>query len=556
MRLPFFSGVLLLSFLTGCALTEVQPKVTAAANPALIEGHLRFLADDALEGRDTGSRGHEIASLYIATQLQALGLEGAGDDGSFYQRVPLRKARLLPNAAKLSLHHNGKISELSYPQQFFSGPTMWASEQAVTAPLVFVGYGLVSSEFNLDDYAGLEVAGKIVVMLAGLPTFLPSEERAYLGSIKTELAAERGAVGILTVHTPQQEAFRPYANSLLYLNTPSMTWLDKEQQPGRGFAGLQGGAYLHHEAAAQFFVDAPSSLADIFAQLERDEIPTGFALKQQASLSSRSQHDSLSSPNVIAVLPGADPVLKHEYVVITAHSDHIGLSNDLRTSDNINNGAMDNAAGVALLLETARLFAGLEQRPKRSIMFLVVTGEEKGLLGADYFARNPTRPIESLVANVNLDMPVLLYPFADLIAFGANHSTLGEVVARAAGKHGIALSPDPMPEQAIFTRSDHYRLVQQGVPAVFLMTGFQSKDPAQDGGKIWGSFFAKHYHKPSDDIASLEKEYGPIRYDAGAVFTDINFQIALDVANTPQRPLWKADSFFQKVFGKDYNSQR
>jgi Zn-dependent M28 family amino/carboxypeptidase len=187
---------------------------------------------------------------------------------------------------------------------------------------------------------------------------------------------------------------------------------------------------------------------------------------------------------------------------------------------------------------------------------VALTGEEKGLLGADYFAKNPPVAVEKLVANVNLDMPVLLYPFADLIAFGANHSTLGDVVARAAAKEGIKLSADPMPEQAIFTRSDHFRLVQQGVPAVFLMTGFTSKDPAQDGGKIWGSFFAKHYHKPSDDIPSLERDYGPIRYDAGAVFTDINFNIALDVANAQQRPLWRKESFFTGVFGRTDNSEQ
>ncbi|MDX1391550.1 MAG: M28 family peptidase, partial [Rheinheimera sp.] len=281
----------------------------------------------------------------------------------------------------------------------------------------------------------------------------------------------------------------------------------------------------------------------------------GFELGVSATLTRKSTHDTISSPNVLAVLPGSDPRLKHEYVVITAHSDHIGLANDLRSNDKINNGAMDNASGVAILLETARMFAAMAQPPKRSILFVVVTGEEKGLLGADYFANNPTLPIDKLVANVNLDMPVLLYPFADMIAFGANHSSLGKVVEQAAGKEGIALSADPMPEQAIFTRSDHYTLVKKGVPAVFLMTGFKSQDAKQDGGKIWGSFFAKHYHKPSDDIPSLVKEYGAIRYDAGAVFANINYNIALDIANTEKRPYWLKDSYFNGVFGQPYNRE-
>ncbi|WP_214000664.1 M28 family metallopeptidase [Arsukibacterium sp.] len=548
------SGVTLALLLSACSVGN-QPEQPLSARPAAIEAHLQFLASDELEGRDTGSRGHQIASNYIASQFQALGLAPAGDNNSYFQQVPLRSARLQQESVKLSFQRGDDILQLSYPQQFFSGASVNQTEVAVTAPLVFVSYGLVSEEFALDDYAGLDVKGKIVVQLAGLPASLPSEERAYLGSIKGKLAAERGAIGVITIHTPQQEKTRPYANSLLYLNTPRLAWLNADGEPGNGNSNLQAGAYLHSDAAVSLFEQEQQSLADIFSMLEANQHPRGFELSSEASLSASSTHQQISSPNVIAMLEGSDPELRDEYVVITAHSDHIGFSNDLRSDDKINNGAMDNAAGMAILLETARMFSELTVKPKRSILFVVVTAEEKGLLGADYFAQNPTRPLQSLVANVNLDMPVLLYPFADLIAFGANHSTLGDVVANAAAKEGIALSGDPMPEQAIFTRSDHFTLVKQGVPAVFLMTGFTSKDPKQDGAKIWGSFFAKHYHKPSDDIASLSKEYGPIRYDAGAVFADINFNIAVDIANTPQRPLWKADSFFNKVFGKDYNRE-
>ena len=542
--------------LVGCAgTTPTTSAPSVAANATAIEAHMQFLASDALAGRDTGSNEHEIASLYIATQLQALGLKPAGDNGSYLQRVPLRKARLAQDSAKFTLHVDGNSTALAFPKAFFTGPSLQFSQTEVTAPLVFAGYGLVSKEFGLDDYAGLDVNGKIVVLLTGRPDSLPSEEAAHLNSLKTRLAAERGAVGIISIHTPKQEKVRPYASSLLYLNTPSMEWLQSDGTPADSYPNLKGGAYLHHDAAAALFAKAPVKLEDIFSQLDNDTGPTGFELGVSATLSRNSSHDDISSPNVIAVLEGSDLVLKDEYVVVTAHSDHIGYSNDLRSDDKINNGAMDNAAGVAILLETARLFSQLPEKPKRSILFVVVTGEEKGLLGADYFANNPTRPIDKLVANVNLDMPVLLYPFADMIAFGANHSSLGKVVEQAAAKEGIALSADPMPEQAIFTRSDHYTLVKKGVPAVFLMTGFKSKDPKQDGGKVWSSFFAKHYHKPSDDIPSLIKDYGAIRYDAGAVFADINFNIALDVANTAQRPYWLKDSFFNGVFGQPYNRE-
>ncbi|MBU1311088.1 MAG: M28 family peptidase [Gammaproteobacteria bacterium] len=557
MKKNVFAGALAFSLVVGCASTTAsKPGTTvSAANAQAIEAHMQFLAADALAGRDTGSNEHEIASLYIATQLQALGLQPAGDNGSYLQRVPLRKARLAQDSARFTLHVNGSSTDLAYPKAFFTGPSLQFAQTEVTAPLVFAGYGLVSKEFGLDDYANLDVAGKIVVLLTGRPDSLPSEEAAHLSSLKTRLAAERGAVGIITVHTPKQEKVRPYASSLLYLTTPSMEWLDASGTPAESYPNLKAGAYVHYDAAAALFANAPSSLADIFAQQDKQQNPAGFELGVSATLSRKSSHEDISSPNVIAVLQGADPVLKDEYVVVTAHSDHIGYSNDVRSDDKINNGAMDNAAGVAILLETARLFAQLPEKPKRSILFVVVTGEEKGLLGADYFANNPTRPIDKLVANVNLDMPVLLYPFADMIAFGANHSSLGAVVQQAAAKEGIALSADPMPEQAIFTRSDHYTLVKKGVPAVFLMTGFKSQLPDQDGGKVWSSFFAKHYHKPSDDIPSLIKDYGAIRYDAGAVFADINFNIALDVANTEQRPYWLKDSFFNGVFGQPYNRE-
>lgn len=556
MKFKLLLGVAALGALQACSTAPVaRTAVTQQAKADAIEAHMQFLASDALAGRETGSHGQEVAALYIASQLQALGLKPAGDNGCYLQQVPLRQAHLLQDSARFVLHADGKDTELSYPKAFFTGPSLQAEQTEITAPLVFAGYGLVSEAFGIDDYAGLDVKGKIVVLLTGRPDSLPSEEAAHLNSQKTRLAAERGAVGIITIHTPKQEKVRPYATSLLYLNAPSMEWLQQDGTPADSYPNLQGGAYVHFDAAAALFNNSKTTLEQLFAQQEQGVSPAGFELGVSATLSRRSTHKDIQSPNVIAVLEGSDPKLKDEYVVVTAHSDHIGLSNDLRNEDKINNGAMDNAAGMAILLETARLFSQLPQAPKRSILFVVVTGEEKGLLGADYFANHPTRPIASQVANVNLDMPVLLYPFADMIAFGANHSSLGDVVARAAAKEGIALSPDPMPEQAIFTRSDHYTLVKKGVPAVFLMTGFKSQDPKQDGGKVWSSFFAKHYHKPSDDIPSLIKDYGAIRYDAGAVFANINFNIALDIANAAQRPYWLKESFFFNAVGQPYNRE-
>lgn len=551
--------------LGACQQTSQPQTAAAVATPATnqensqravaerVEAHMLFLADDALAGRDTGSSGHLIASQYIASNFHQLGLKPAGTEG-YLQPVPMKQSKLVQSSPKLSLTVDGKATDFAFPKQFMTGPSSHEGKVDVSAGLVFVGYGLVSKEFGIDDYAGLDVKGKVVVMLPGRPESLPSEEAAHIASLKARTAAEKGAVGMITINTPKDEKLRPFAQGAMYLHQPRIRWLHADGVAEGDYPQLKISASLDMKPAEALFAKAPVSLKDIYAQLEKKQAPKGFALPGEVNFSRQSEHQQISSPNVAAVLEGSDPVLKNEYVVVTAHSDHIGVGVDMRSKDRINNGLMDNAAGVAILLETARLFVNAPVKPKRSILFVAVTGEEKGLLGADYFAHNPTRPADKLVANVNLDMPVLLYPFADIVAFGANHSSLGPVVAKAAGLYDVKLAADPMPDQAIFTRSDHYTLVKQGVPSVFLMTGFTSRDPKQKGGEVWGKFFAKHYHKPTDDVAGLTKDFGAIRYDYGALFADINYAIGTEIANAPARPTWNKESFFGKIFGKDYNT--
>ena len=264
-------------------------------------------------------------------------------------------------------------------------------------------------------------------------------------------------------------------------------------------------------------------------------------------MSQRSAHQDIYSPNVVGVLRGSDPLLADEYVVYTAHLDHIGelhAENPANGNDDrINNGALDNASGISVMLETARLFAHGEA-PRRSIMFIAVTAEEKGLVGSEYFAMNPTVPIKSIVSEVNLDMPLLLYDFGDVIAFGAEHSSLGETVREAAGSFGTELTPDPFPEQNIFVRSDHYRFVQQGVPSVFLVTGEKSLDEGIETQPIFEEFLQQHYHKPSDDLNL------PIHYGAAARFTRINAKIGEIIANESARPRWHEGDFFGRTYAK------
>jgi Zn-dependent M28 family amino/carboxypeptidase len=290
---------------------------------------------------------------------------------------------------------------------------------------------------------------------------------------------------------------------------------------------VQIGAYLDEAAAKPLFAGADTPVAQLFAAAA---VPNarikGFALKQRATLARTSKVKAYRSPNVIGLLRGSDPALADQYVVLSAHLDHVGVDPHL-PGDKIHNGAMDNAAGVATMLEAARAFATAKTRPKRSILFVALTAEEDGLLGSSYLAQHPVTGSGLLVADVNLDMPILLYDFQDVIAFGGEHSTMGEIVARAGARMGVTVSPDPMPEEQFFERSDHFNFVRAGVPSIFLMTGFKN-----GGEKAFRDFLANHYHQPSDQIDL------PFDWEAGAKFARLNYWIAREAADAAEAPRW------------------
>ena len=535
------TGVLLFA----CQPEQVQQTSEISADASRIKSHLRFLSDDLLEGRDTGARGHEIASLYIAAEFEKYGLTPAGDNGTYMQRVNFVQAYMDQSSIKLSITGSQGDLTLSYPKHFLTYPDPLKETTLMTGKLVFVGYGIVAPELQHNDYQDMDVKGKIVVTLSGKPKSFPSEEGAHFGSSREKLrhASDNGAVGFISISTPRAEKVRPYQNLLNFLHTPVVRWKDKDGHPSGVYPQIKSSAYLSKEAAELVFIDAEQNLEQIYGMLESDESPKGFDLSMEIQLESKSTHKSISSPNVAAILEGSDPILKHEYVVYSAHSDHIGFAKTVK-KDKINNGAMDNATGTSVLMETARLFSQLDERPKRSIVFLAVTGEEKGLLGSDYYAQNPTVPLGSMVANVNLDMPILTYEFADIIAFGADHSDMKTSVAKAAEKIGLQLSPDPMPDQALFTRSDHYSFVKQGIPSVFLVPGFKSANPDIDGTKQFSNFLKTNYHKPGDDINQ------PFNWKAATKFAEVNYHIGLTLANQAQRSSWNKGDFFGDTFSK------
>lgn len=510
--------------------------------PAAMRAHVEFLADDLLKGRDTGSEGHEIAARYVASQFDGLGLKPAGDQDGWLQRITFQKTQFGKTPATLTVTGAGGAKSFTHAGDVIVGINAAEPHLDVTAPLVFVGYGLENKRLGLDDYAGLDVKGKIVVTLSGYPKGLPSEEGAHLSATKGKVAEAHGAIGMLSLGTIQSMKARPWTRMVQFADEPDFTWVSPEGVPFNAAPGLRASAALNDPAAEAVFAGAPATIAAIRKTADKaGGKPKGFALKTSVTIKADTVSERVTSPNVVAILPGSDPKLKDEYVVLSAHLDHIGVSpakpGDPADKDRINNGALDNGAGIATMLEVARAMAQSRDKPRRSIIFLASTAEEKGLLGADYFARHPAVPVKQIVGNVDLDMPLLLYPFTDLIAFGADHSTLGPIVAKAVAPMGVKLSPDPMPQETIFVRSDHYMFVKQGVPAVFLATGY-----ANGGEKAWGEFLGGAYHHPGDDMKQK------IDWTAGARFAGANYRITRAMADGDTPPLWFAQDFFGDLF--------
>ncbi len=515
------------------------------ADKAAIKAHLSFLADDLLEGRETGSRGYDIAANYVASQFAQYGVAPKGEKGGYLQSVPLRSSRLVPGTAMVELHWAAGVERLSDATDFVMSGSAAEDKSSVDAPLVFVGYGIRSDRFKHDDYANIDVKGKIVVVLQGKPGTFPTEEGAHFGSTseKAKVAAQLGAVGIVTLWTPTTEKAFGFAKMIKNNLFPGMVWLNAAGQPAHHLPTMKGSANLSIPAAKKLFARTSVKLDDVFALAAQNKQLPALDLNMSMRMSKSSTRADIKSSNVVGVIEGSDPKLKNEYVVLSGHLDHIGQVKE-KTGDNIYNGAMDNASGIATMLETARLFSQSGVKPKRSILFVALTAEEKGLLGSDYFATNPTVPAGAMVANVNLDMPLLTFDFKNVIAFGAEHSSLKGYASRALEKMGLSLMADPWPAQGIFTRSDHYSFVRQGVPSIFIVTGFGSFNKNENGEKIWEEFQARHYHQPSDELSL------PFNFDAAARFAQLNYNIALEIANAKEKPSWNKGDFFGDTFRK------
>ena len=527
---------------------EIQNAVAMAANNESAAERIRrdiaWLADDAREGREAGTDAYRQAAEYTAARMAGLGVT-PGANGSWFQEVPLRSGAPNPDASTMSISEaDGTVHQLTNLDDFLVYPSIeFGTFSLENVPAVFVGYGVSAPEFGHDDYAGVDVKGKVVVYFSGVPKIFDNESQAHFNSrgLKYKEAAARGAVGIISLSTTASEQSRPWARMTANPSYKIMTWVGPDGRADTAGPGLKGIGAINPANAAMLFDGAPRSYADMLATADEDgKALESFDLPVKISMAGEMTTEDVTSPNVVGLIPGADPLLKNEYVILTAHLDHTGINERLiaEGKDGINNGAMDNATGIATMMEVARQFK-TGTPPARSVMIVAVTAEEKGLLGSDYFAHFPTIGSGEMVANVNLDMPVMLHSFTDVIAFGAEHSSLRKILEDALAQTGVSLQPDPIPQLNIFVRSDHYRFVEQGVPAIYLWAGFSN------GGeeKFW-DFYKNHYHQPSDDISR------PILYDDMARFADLNYIIARAIADAPEKPAWNEGDFFGDLFTK------
>ena len=522
----FLAPALLL--LTAAAPAPERPSPRAAAWWADISA----IADDKTEGRLTGSPGYLRAAAYVESRFKAEGLAPAGLGGGFRQSVAFQSQTVdQGNSTAVLTDAAGKRSVLKVGEDMLIGAGGGPRPASVNAPLVFIGYGLHLPALGYDDFKGVDLKGKIAVVISGGPGDLPGPAKSANRNERAKLLGQRGAVGLISLVTPKQVEI-PWARGKLLAGQPGMYLADAalRETPDGLFT-----ASLDPEQGQRLFEGSGHSFADLAALADASKPVPGFALPLRLKATVAARRTAITSPNLIARLEGSDPKLKREYVVLSAHLDHLGVGAAIN-GDRIHNGAMDDASGVATVLDIAHLLKG-GPRSKRSILFVIVTAEEKGLLGSTYFARRPTVPKSAIVADLNFDMPLPLWTLKTVLVQGEGESTLGDPARAVAAEQGLTLTPDPLPDRNSFTRTDQFSFVKTGIPALAFKFGFTKGSPEFQIEHDWR---ATRYHSPSDDLNQpgvLKEE--AIRLD------DYVAALALRVANTPERPRWLDGSVFK-----------
>jgi len=519
------------------------PSVAIAAlekiEPEHIRAHVRFLSHDLLEGRGTGQRGGDIAAEYIATQFWLYGLKAAGDNGTFFQRVPMVGITPAPETTFELAPAKGDAMQLKPLDQYVAYDETQRPSDDIDTEIVYVGYGIEAPEYQWDDYKGVDVRGKVLLMLVNEPSsddpnFFNGRALTYYGrwTYKYEEAARRGAVGAILIHKSEMASYpwEVVRNS----NSGEKSFL-KSDAPQ-----LKAASWIQLDVARQLAQKSGMDLDKLMADAQsRNFRPMALPVKLKAHMVSKIRQ--ISSNNVVAMLPGSDPKLKNEAVIYTAHYDHLGIRPDM-PGDNIYNGARDNATGCGILLELARVFAQAPARPRRSVLFASVTAEEQGLLGSEYLGKHPPVPASKISLDLNFDdVPPLGEP-QEVEVSGSERTAFYPTVEAMAQEFRLAIRPDSHPEAGHFYRSDHFSLARVGVPAFSVNEGMKYKGHNTDWGMQQAEEFTnKHYHQPSD-------EYSPsMDFRGDAAITRFGFALGWAAASQAKLIGWQSGDEFEKA---------
>ncbi len=493
--------------------------------------HVQYLASDQLEGRNVGSAGYEKAAAYVAEQFQRAGLEPAGNDG-YFQPVGFLEASIDPGKSSLAIVRDGRSTPVPVPGESQLGYSQY-SAPSIKASVVFAGYGLVIPEARYDDLKGLSVKGAIVAFLTGGPSSIDGNLRSHYSSGEERWKALRaaGAVGVISIPNPKSMEI-PWSRQMATWGMPRMSLADPSMATN---AGEKFSAGWDPAKADDLLAGSGHTFAEIVGAANNEKPLPHFALPASIAATVPVTTREIQSKNVVGMRPGSDPRFKDEYVVISAHLDHLGVGKPVN-GDTIYNGAMDDASGVASVIEIAKMLSEAGTATKRSMVFLAVTGEEKGELGSGYFASHLTVH-GRIAADFNMDMFLPLFPLKWLEVQGLNESTLGVDIRAAAEEAGVKVQADKEPNRNRFIRSDQYSFIKKGVPSLAFKFGYQPGDPEE---KIFKDWYTNRYHGVSDDLSQ------PVDLQAAAQFDDILKNTAVRVADAPQEPHWTEQSFFRR----------
>ena len=532
-------AIFIFALLSSCARKENHEALgTAMISEVNLEEHIKFISHDLTEGRDTGSRGEKIAQEYIATQYAINGIMPGGDDGTYFQNFEL--VRRSPKSAQRFAFRSRTNRYIPEVKKDFIALALQSEESiSLRGEVVFVGYGIEAPEFDWNDYKDHDIKGKVLLVLAGEPPtkdpefFKGIENSDYAGTnYKLRTAGEKGAAAVLLVYE-QKAIGAPWIALMGYFNRPRLILKHDQSQP----ANLKMGAFISAKCADELADLTGQSLKEFqdkanHKDFEPEDLGIGFITEIESNI------EPVACRNVIGIVPGKIP---DEYVLYTAHTDHMGIGRP-ENGDNIYNGAIDDASGCAALIEIGRVFASLPSPPERSVILACVTAEEVGLLGSKYYAQNPAFPLQKTLAVINLDGVLPWGQAKDFVFIGAERSSLGDLAEEIAKDNDMILTPDIMKEENFYMRSDHYSLAQEGLPGGMLVNGFQFIDKPEEWGleelKKW---LTEIYHHPTDEFSDDWKMETVVQIN------QIAFQFGYRIARLKNWPTWNNGQTFKKI---------